>query len=305
MKKSLLITLGLATTASTGYYLANKKLLEDTLVGHKKSKTVHDTDTSGLSKPTEEAVLWFENTNKKAAEIKTHDGFTLKGDIVVHPDCNQWIILVHGYKSTKKSMLIAAKNFYEKGYNTLVFDQRSHGSSEGKYIGMGWLEQNDLIDWIQYILDINSSASIALYGVSMGASTVMNTTGNELPNNIKCAIEDCGFTSTGDILLDQFKKKYGADTKALLSGFQALCKRKAGYDIFKASCVNQLKKSNTPTLFIHGSADTFVPCSMVYKNYEACASEKDLFIVQNAGHALSVLDKNYFAVIHTFLNKYM
>ena len=37
-------------------------------------------------------------------------------------------------------------------------------------------------------------------------------------------------------------------------------------------------------LFIHGSKDTFVPCSMVHELYEACAAPKDLLIIEGASH---------------------
>ncbi len=40
-------------------------------------------------------------------------------------------------------------------------------------------------------------------------------------------------------------------------------------------------------LFIHGDADTFVPCSMVHELYNACHSEKKLVIVEGAGHVES------------------
>ena len=42
-----------------------------------------------------------------------------------------------------------------------------------------------------------------------------------------------------------------------------------------------------PVLFIHGSDDCFVPVSMTYENYKACASTKTLFIVPGADHGMS------------------
>ncbi len=36
--------------------------------------------------------------------------------------------------------------------------------------------------------------------------------------------------------------------------------------------------------FIHGDADTFVPCSMCFEIYENCASKKNMLIVHGAGH---------------------
>ena len=43
-------------------------------------------------------------------------------------------------------------------------------------------------------------------------------------------------------------------------------------------------------LFIHGTADGFVPCEMVYQVYAACGSDyKDLMLVEGAQHAGSVV----------------
>lgn len=40
-------------------------------------------------------------------------------------------------------------------------------------------------------------------------------------------------------------------------------------------------------LFVHGSDDHFVPVSMTYENYKACAGPKRLIIVPGADHGMS------------------
>lgn len=53
-----------------------------------------------------------------------------------------------------------------------------------------------------------------------------------------------------------------------------------------------MRKSKVPVLIIHGEDDSFVPCEMSRRNYEACASEKELLIVPGADHGMSyVTDK--------------
>ena len=47
----------------------------------------------------------------------------------------------------------------------------------------------------------------------------------------------------------------------------------------------EVKKARSPILFIHGDADTFVPCSMVYELWGACASPKELLVIEGASHA--------------------
>ena len=48
-----------------------------------------------------------------------------------------------------------------------------------------------------------------------------------------------------------------------------------------------LKTTKIPVLFIHGTDDHFVPISMTYENYKACASPKKLLVIPGADHAMS------------------
>lgn len=50
-----------------------------------------------------------------------------------------------------------------------------------------------------------------------------------------------------------------------------------------------MRKNKIPVLFIHGDEDRYVPVWMTYSNYEACAAEKELYIVHGAAHALAFL----------------
>ena len=69
----------------------------------------------------------------------------------------------------------------------------------------------------------------------------------------------------------------------------------------------QLKKSKTPVLFIHGEQDDYVPFEMLQKNFDACASEKDMLVVPDATHADSykVHPELYWNKVEKFTNKYI
>ena len=70
--------------------------------------------------------------------------------------------------------------------------------------------------------------------------------------------------------------------------------------------VDTLKNCHIPVLFIHGENDAFVPVSMTYENYEACAGEKDILIVPGALHGTSyVIDmEGYQEKVLSFFEKY-
>ncbi len=139
--------------------------------------------------------------NHKSLEhlyITSNDGLNLHNYVLTQPDSNKWVITVHGYGSEGIKMSSYSQNFYNMGYNVIMPDLRGHGNSEGDYIGMGWDERLDIIDIINHIVELDPDSEIVLFGVSMGAATVMNTSGEILPSNVKAIIEDCGYTSTWD-----------------------------------------------------------------------------------------------------------
>lgn len=62
-----------------------------------------------------------------------------------------------------------------KNYNVLLINLRGHGKSEGNYVDFGVKSRFDILKWLDYININYNSPKIGLYGVSMGASSVMMT----------------------------------------------------------------------------------------------------------------------------------
>jgi fermentation-respiration switch protein FrsA (DUF1100 family) len=141
----------------------------------------------------------------------------------------------------------------------------------------------------------------------MGSATVLMTSGdNDLDECVKCIIADCGYTT----LNDEFKynlDKMKIPTHLILSSANFISQKRAGYKFKEASTLKQVSKSKTPTLFIHGDQDDFVPTYMVYELYNACKAPKDLLVIEGAGHAESfIVNQNLCRrTIIQFINKYL
>lgn len=136
----------------------------------------------------------------------------------------------------------------------------------------------------------------------------MMTAGEELPEQIKCIIEDCGYTSVWDEFSLQLKSLFDAPDFPLMYTTDLVCKMRAGYGFQEASSVEQLKKAKVPMLFIHGEKDTFVPYSMLNQVYNACASaEKEKLTIPNAGHGVAATTDPslYWSTVEAFLNKHL
>ena len=245
----------------------------------------------------------FEQTMQDASIIN-RDGLKLQAKYRMQDTpTHKWIISIHGYKDSHRFMLPYGAVFYRKGYHVLLPDNRSHGASEGKYIGMGWRDKEDIAEWIEWIIERDSEAKIILHGVSMGAATVMMTAGMN-PSHVVGYIEDCGYTSVWDIFACVMKRDYHLPAFPILHTCRLISRYKLGYDYVEASALAQIKKCDKPMLFIHGEKDDFVPTKMGHELYEAFGGKKELYIAKDAGHANSMdFDPDtYFAKVFGFID---
>ncbi|KRK77083.1 alpha beta fold family hydrolase [Companilactobacillus alimentarius DSM 20249] len=172
------------------------------------------------------------------------------------------VILVHGFGVDHNSLNVHAQLFDSLGYNVLQIDDQAAGKSEGKYLGFGYIESLDLLDWIQRVLSERPNDKIILYGASMGAATVMLVTQYHLPKNVKLIIEDSGYTSAYDILSYHCQKRYHIKGKYLIKGISLVSKLRAGFSYAKTDCTKALAKNKLPILFMHGHNDFTVPFTM-------------------------------------------
>lgn len=221
--------------------------------------------------------------------IMSNDGLKLHATYFPCEGARKIAICFHGYTSEGLNDYSTLAIFYLKhGYSLLLVDARAHGQSEGTYIGFGCLDRHDALLWIhEMIKKHGKDCKILLHGDSMGGSTVLMTTGLELPPQVKAAISDCAFTSAWEVFSSVLKHSYHLPPFPLLQISNRMVKKRAGYELGECNARDEVAKAQIPILFIHGDEDSFVPCSMVYELHEACKTEKKLVIVKGASHVES------------------
>ena len=264
------------------------------------------------SDPLYREKIWFKKTAKQKWYIESADEkFKLDANFIPYKTSNKTAIVLPGYMDTKEDMGEYDALFHQLGYNTLTPDPRAQGKSEGKYIGYGWPEKDDVKKWVSYLLQkYGQNQQVVIYGLSMGAATAMMTSGLKLPHQVKAFVEDCGYTSVKDEIEHEAGVLYNMPAfprfplVEILSGINKI---KVGYFMGNASSVKQLHKNHRPMLFIHGSRDNFVPTRMVYPNYKATRGPKEIWVAPGAKHAKSFSKhpKEYKRRVAAFLAKYV
>ena len=319
--RNICIATGAATTLfAAGLALSADRLFRFALDTNNPKSIFHraspqDADKERLLNTGEarEAGAWFSEA-KQPVSITSFDGLNLHGWLF-DPDCvnplpHLYAICCHGYTGEPAEMAKWAHRFAKLGFTVLVPAQRAHELSEGRYVGMGWLERNDLLAWIHLIVESDPDARILLHGNSMGAATVMMAAGDpRLPRNVVSAIEDSGYASVRMQFIDSARSMFHLPKLLAAMCVDAaglVCKYRAGFDFSDASCVEQLKHTTIPMLFIHGAADTFVSPRFLDMNYGACSSlDREKLLVPDADHVMSsaVAPDVYWSKVEGFVKR--
>ena len=249
-----------------------------------------------------ESKRWFKNSNYKEVYVKSFDKKKLHA-YEIKNKLNTWVIIVHGYTNNALEMLDVAYNFYKKGYSILLIDQRAHGKSDGVYSTHGFYERKDMLSWIDYI-NKKKKTKIILYGISMGGTVIMRTVGENLPGNVICAIEDCGFISNYDQFYNQLKYLKFLP-KPIISSFNIFSSIFFGFNIYKFKPEEILMNGKIPFMFIHGSSDKLVPPKNAYDAYQLYKGKKKLLIIDGAKHMKSSIQdsKKYYNEIFSFIKE--
>lgn len=237
--------------------------------------------------------------------VTAHDGVLLSGRYYHRSDDGPVFIQFHGYRGSGiRDFGMLQRICDDMGINTLVVDQRAHGSSGGNTMTFGILERFDCQCWARFAAGrFGSRRQIYLSGVSMGAATVLMASNLNLPENVAGIIADCPYSTPEAII-----RKVIADMKApamLLFPFVALgAYLFGGFRIREESPVHAVAGTRIPVLLIHGSEDKYVPAEMSAEIFESCAGRRYLEIFPGAGHGGSCVTDpvRYGKVLRSFMD---
>lgn len=238
--------------------------------------------------------------------ITTFDGLKLFARYYHLSDSAPIQIQFHGYRSTAVRDFSGGFSLARKmGRNLLVVDQRAGGKSEGTTICFGIKEKYDCLEWIKYALERFGDLPIMLTGVSMGAATVLMASELDLPENVKCIVADCPYSSPEEIIALQCKEM-GIPPKIGMPFVRLGARLFGNLKLSGEGAEKAVRNTKVPILLVHGEEDDFVPCYMSEKIYSANPKMITFETFPNAAHGVSFLvdTERYEKLYYSLFEKY-
>ena len=216
------------------------------------------------------------------------DGVRLRGWLAIASPNAPTIILVHGFKATRVSMLPWARFLYAAGYNALLFDGRGCGQSDGWGIGLGATEPDDIIGAVRYLEgrgDLTNKRYGAL-GVSLGAGDGLLAAAREPA--LTAVVADSAWADERPQLDRMGSINIGRLSLPVLPYEPALVDALIGARLEDASpraVIGQI--APRAILLIHSADDqnTTTPLSGEAQLYAAAGQPKQQWIAPSGGHA--------------------
>jgi len=211
----------------------------------------------------------------------TKDSLKLEGWYVPVNNAVGTVALFHGHGGTKSDVQLEAEEFRKLGYNTFSIDFRAHGNSGGNTTTIGYNEAEDVKLAYDYV-QAKGEKNIVLWGISMGASTILKAVNDYEIKPNKLIIE-MPFGSILKAAEGRIKMMHiPAEPLATLITFWGSVEH--GFWAFKMKPDEFAKKVNCPVLEQWGRNDPRVSQQETNDIYNNITTQKKLVIYENSGH---------------------
>lgn len=229
-------------------------------------------------------------------------GYKMRGCFYPNGVSTKTIILCHGITVNLYHSLKYFHIFYQRGFNVLLYDQRNHGQSGGRFTTLGFYEKQDLSAWVDWVFNrVGPHSSIGIHGESMGAATALQCAAKD--HRIAFCIADCPFSDLTALLRFRLKSDYYLPPFPWLPMASMITYLRTKTSFRNVSPIATIKDIFAPVLFIHGLEDTYIPPEMSMEMYRQKEGPKDILLVKGAKHAKSIViaPQTYEAKVESFL----
>lgn len=199
----------------------------------------------------------FDSWTKEEISIRSPYGYALHGFYFPLPGAQKTVVLVHGITWSLFGSVKYMPIFRRRGFNILIYDQRTHGRSGGSTCTFGFYEKYDLkavIDWA--LARLGPGGQVGTHGESLGGATVLQHAG--IDPRLSFVVADCPYSDLYAQLAYRLRVEYHLPAFPLLEGASLVSYWITRMRFREVRPLEAIRGVATPMLFCHGAEDNYI-----------------------------------------------
>lgn len=218
----------------------------------------------------------------RAVEFPSSSGATIHGWLVHGREGAGAVVLMHGVRANRLSMLERARFLSRAGYSVLLFDFQAHGESAGQHITFGYLESRDAQAAVDFLRRSLPGEKIGVLGVSMGGAAFLLASP---PLDVNAVVLEMVYPAIEQAIGNRLKMRLGDWAGILTPLLSAQLKPRLGVSAGDLRPIVHVGDIRAPKLFIAGAEDRHTTLEESRRLFAAAAEPKELWVVGGANHS--------------------
>lgn len=191
------------------------------------------------------------------------------------------IVLMHGVRANRLSMVGRAEMLHRAGYSVLLFDFQAHGESPGSHITMGYLESGDARAAVAFARARAPDGFIGAIGVSLGGAAAL-LGADPLP--VDALILEAVYPDIEAATANRLGIRFGRLGRLLSPLLLAQLRPRFGISPSDLAPILAISRARAPLLVIAGGADRHTTPEDSARLFEAAPEPKQLWMIPGAAH---------------------
>jgi fermentation-respiration switch protein FrsA (DUF1100 family) len=214
-------------------------------------------------------------------EIPSASGSRLRGWLCPAVESRGVVILMHGVRANRLSMVQRARLFRDAGFSVLLFDFQAHGESPGDHITFGYLESRDARAALDFVhLDLPGQP-VAAVGVSLGGAAAVLA---DPPLDLDALILESVYPTVEEATRNRLRIRFGPLGPPLASLLLAQLEPRLGIPPSALHPIDHIGRLRCPVFVIAGTKDRHTTPAETRALFARAPEPKRLWLVEGAGH---------------------
>lgn len=241
--------------------------------------------------------------NATSFTVVSQSGSTISGWHTRPVSSDGVVVLLHGIRSSRLSMLERARMLHDAGYATVMIDFQAHGESPGTAITIGHLERHDVRAAVEFARQQHPNEHLGVLGVSLGGAAALLAS----PLKIDALVIESAYPDIRDALHNRLAMRLGPLSPIAAGLLLLQLKPRLGISPSDLRPIAHLPDVGCPVFIISGAADQHTTASETRAMFAVAPKPKELWLVEGAAHVdlLQVAPTQCRDKVIGFLDRYL